>query len=248
MRLSGLLGLALSAALIGTAAFAEALSNDELLKLFQQQRDAFAAAKQSGQGKTRGLTLMTIDSAPATSIASGSLQTPALDAGETALPGTDGAVTALGQPEKPEKPLVDQIAGVDEQVPPLQQDPAATIQPVVFGALAPELQVNVFIRFPFDSATLTPDQEPALTQMCTVMKASDIKLFRIAGHTDASGTAEYNQKLSQLRAEEVQRYLVGDCGIAADRLEAIGLGEQFLSDPKDPKAAGNRRVEFQALS
>ena len=42
--------------------------------------------------------------------------------------------------------------------------------------------------------------------------------------------------------------LVTDCGIAATRLEAIGLGERFLSNDGDPRAPENRRVEFQAMS
>ena len=58
--------------------------------------------------------------------------------------------------------------------------------------------------------------------------------MRIVGHTDASGPAGYNQKLSVLRAEEVQRFFVNDCRIAPDRLQAIGVGEQFPYDDRDP--------------
>jgi OOP family OmpA-OmpF porin len=42
--------------------------------------------------------------------------------------------------------------------------------------------------------------------------------------------------------------MVSDCGIAEDRLEAIGVGESFLLDETDPRGDENRRVEFQALS
>ena len=73
-------------------------------------------------------------------------------------------------------------------------------------------------------------------------------MLRIVGHTDASGPAGYNQKLSVLRAEEVQRFFVNDCGIAPDRLQAIGVGEQFPYDDARPAAGANRRVEFQAMS
>jgi outer membrane protein OmpA-like peptidoglycan-associated protein len=84
--------------------------------------------------------------------------------------------------------------------------------------------------------------------MCRVMKASDIRQFRIAGHTDARGSDEYNLRLSQLRAEEVMRYLVRDCGIAPNRLQALGLGKSLLLNAADPLAPENRRVEFQAIS
>ena len=108
--------------------------------------------------------------------------------------------------------------------------------------------MNVRISFVYDSATIKADQQPVLDQMCRVMAASDIKLFRIMGHTDSAGSDAYNEKLSLLRAEEVKRRMVSDCGIDAAKLEAIGLGERFPANAADPKASQNRRVEFQALS
>lgn len=109
-------------------------------------------------------------------------------------------------------------------------------------------QVNIRIVFDFDSAALRDDQKPRLAALCNVMRDIDIERFRIVGHTDAVGSHRYNQRLSLLRAEEVKRYLVSDCGIAADRLEAIGVGPDFLFDANDPRSPDNRRVEFQALS
>jgi outer membrane protein OmpA-like peptidoglycan-associated protein len=79
------------------------------------------------------------------------------------------------------------------------------------------------------------------------MKAVDVAVFQIIGHTDSSGSASYNQNLSLLRAEEVKRHLVSNCGIEATRLEAIGLGESAPFNPDDPRSDENRRVEFQAL-
>ena len=131
---------------------------------------------------------------------------------------------------------------------PAQADAAAGEGTVVFGEFAPELQLNIAIRFAFDSASIAPDQRPALDKMCSAMRQSDVALFRIVGHTDAKGSDSYNETLSKLRAEEVRRWLVQDCGIAASRLEALGMGKRFLANPADPAAAENRRVEFQALS
>jgi len=108
--------------------------------------------------------------------------------------------------------------------------------------------VNIQISFDFDSAALRTDQKPKLTTLCTVMQKVDVNLFRIVGHTDASGAADYNERLSLLRAQEVKRFLVSDCGIAETRLEAVGVGEAFPLDKADPRGDVNRRVEFQALS
>jgi len=109
-------------------------------------------------------------------------------------------------------------------------------------------QVNIRVSFDFDSAALRADQKPKLATLCKVMKSADVNKFRIVGHTDSSGSASYNEKLSLLRAEEVKRYLVNDCGVDPAKLEAVGVGESFPFDAANPRADANRRVEFQALS
>lgn len=108
-------------------------------------------------------------------------------------------------------------------------------------------QVNLKIRFDFDSAALREDEKPKLAAMCDAMKSVDVAKFQIIGHTDSSGSDSYNQNLSLLRAQEVKRHLVSSCGIPENRLEAIGLGESAPFDPSDPRSDANRRVEFQAL-
>ena len=108
-------------------------------------------------------------------------------------------------------------------------------------------QVNIKIKFDFDSATLRDDQKPQLATLCEVMKAVDVQLFQIVGHTDSSGSASYNENLSLLRAKEVKRHLVTECGIPETRLEAIGMGESAPFNAADPRSDENRRVEFQAL-
>ena len=120
--------------------------------------------------------------------------------------------------------------------------------PVVFGQLDPELQVNLRITFGFDSAALSDAEKPKLDKMCQVLRQSDINLVRIVGHTDTSGSAEYNERLSTLRAQEVARHLTESCGISGDRLQTIGMGERFPANAADSRADENRRVEFQALS
>lgn len=113
---------------------------------------------------------------------------------------------------------------------------------------SPDDDVFINIAFDFDSAALREDQKPKLTKLCNVINEIDIDTFEIIGHTDSSGSAEYNQRLSRLRAEEVKRYMVGDCGIDASRLLATGLGESEPLDPSNPRADENRRVEFQVSS
>lgn len=233
MAMRGLLGMTLGLA-VGLAAFpaaAQQVSDEELLQLFETQRDAFRQAEESGMGRTRGLTLVTVEDAQGPTEAA-STEAPATGGGGATV---SAGTTAMAAPEM--QPLARVESGA-------QAEPTQ----VVFGQLAPDLQVNVRIEFAFDSAALSPDQKPRLEQLCRVMKASNIARFRIVGHTDASGSDSYNERLSILRAEEVQRHFVAECGIDPARLESIGLGERFLYDADDPRAAENRRVEFQALS
>lgn len=139
-------------------------------------------------------------------------------------------------------------------VPADQGEAAATTEqttvataPVEYQPVAQEEQVNIQISFDFASAALREDQKPKLSSLCQAMQNVDVNVFQIIGHTDSAGSAEYNQNLSLLRAKEVKRFLVGDCGIAEQRLEVLGVGEAEPLNKDNPRADENRRVEFQAL-
>ncbi|WP_171103394.1 OmpA family protein [Ruegeria sp. HKCCD7255] len=119
--------------------------------------------------------------------------------------------------------------------------------PTGYQPVAAEDQVNIQVRFDFASAALREDEKPKLSSLCQAMKNVDVNVFQIIGHTDSAGSAEYNQNLSLLRAKEVKRFLISDCGIAEERLEVLGLGEAEPLNKADPRADENRRVEFQAL-
>jgi outer membrane protein OmpA-like peptidoglycan-associated protein len=140
------------------------------------------------------------------------------------------------------------IAPSDGTAPAAGDTTAALPDNTTYVAMDPSSQVNIQINFAFDSAALGEGEMAKLSTLCDVIKSSDIPKFKIIGHTDSSGKDSYNQKLSTLRAEEVKRHLVDDCGVPADKLVAEGVGEAFPVDPKDPKADANRRVEFQVGS
>ncbi len=122
-----------------------------------------------------------------------------------------------------------------------------TSNATTYVEVARDEQINIQISFDFDSAALREDQKPKLATLCRVVNSIDVQVFQIVGHTDSSGSASYNERLSKLRAEEVKRHLVDDCGVEPSRLEAIGAGEDFPFNAQNPRADENRRVEFQAL-
>jgi outer membrane protein OmpA-like peptidoglycan-associated protein len=106
--------------------------------------------------------------------------------------------------------------------------------------------INLEINFDFNSATVGPKAVPVLLALGRALSADEMKgtIFLINGHTDAKGSAEYNQDLSERRAEAVKRLLVEQFGIPAANLIAIGYGKTMLKDPADPFGGENRRVQI----
>jgi outer membrane protein OmpA-like peptidoglycan-associated protein len=107
-----------------------------------------------------------------------------------------------------------------------------------------ELLEKVF--FDTSKTTIKPVSYPLLDEVAQVLVANpQIKKVVVEGHTDNTGNAQFNTKLSQGRAESVRDYLVKK-GVAADRLEARGFGPtQPIGDNKTAKGREeNRRVEF----
>lgn len=101
------------------------------------------------------------------------------------------------------------------------------------------------LRFAFDSSKIEPQYYDELNQIAEVLKANPSAAGFIDGHTDSVGTDEYNQGLSQRRAQAVLDYLV-QAGVPASVLEARGFGESkpaFGNETADGRA-GNRRVEL----
>ena len=99
-------------------------------------------------------------------------------------------------------------------------------------------------NFEFDSAKL---RSGAIKQLDEVMGFADkyqSARLEVDGHTDSVGTQEYNQKLSERRAESVKAYLVNK-GVAATRITTKGFGEEKpVADNKTAEGrAQNRRVE-----
>jgi outer membrane protein OmpA-like peptidoglycan-associated protein len=90
----------------------------------------------------------------------------------------------------------------------------------------PVLLENIF--YEFDKATLTEESTASLDSLITLLNDNPNVTIEIGAHCDYKGSAAYNERLSQRRAESVVNYLIQG-GIEADRLVAKGYGE---SQPK----------------
>ncbi len=88
---------------------------------------------------------------------------------------------------------------------------------------APVMIDNIF--YDFDKATLRPESATSLDQLVALLKENPNVTIELSAHTDYKGSAEYNKRLSQRRAETVVNYLV-EHGIEADRLTPVGYGKE----------------------
>ncbi len=102
------------------------------------------------------------------------------------------------------------------------------------------------IYFDFDKADVKAESQQQLAQIAALMNdRAELKLT-VTGHTDNQGSAEYNQRLSQLRADAIVTSLVERYSVASNRLVARGLGATapIASNDSEDGRAKNRRVEL----
>ncbi len=102
------------------------------------------------------------------------------------------------------------------------------------------------IYFNSGSALLLPESQPALARIAQLVRQSKVPVLEIQGHTDNIGGAQFNQTLSQQRAEAVRQALVSQFGIPPGKLTAKGFGFTRPVDSNDTVVgrAHNRRVEL----
>jgi OOP family OmpA-OmpF porin len=123
--------------------------------------------------------------------------------------------------------------------------PAPTVQKITLDSK---------VLFDFDKAVLKPEGKAAIDSQVVgnLAKVQKLDVVLVTGHTDRLGTDEYNQKLSERRADAVRDYLVSK-GVDKAKIETIGLGEKqpvVQCDQKNRKELiaclqPNRRVEVQ---
>lgn len=101
------------------------------------------------------------------------------------------------------------------------------------------------VLFDLNKATIRPESEDALQSIADMMEEYDNTIFHIEGHTDSTGSAEYNETLSRERAASVKEWLQ-EAGIPANRLTSEGYGEERpIADNNTAQGRqDNRRVEI----
>lgn len=140
----------------------------------------------------------------------------------------------------------------------VQQDP---FEPLDVTAKAPppkpprvvltasSIKIAEKVQFKLGSAELLPDSFGLLDEVAGVMRDNaQIERLQVEGHTDSTGSAKINKKLSKERAESVRAYLMKK-GIEEKRMVAVGFGpDRPIADNTTPDGQeANRRVEFNIV-
>ena len=109
--------------------------------------------------------------------------------------------------------------------------------------------IDLEIYFDYNSAEIASKAVPDLMNLGRALTNQSLQggVFLLSGHTDAKGGQEYNQQLSERRAQSVKAFLVRNFSIADDSLVATGYGKERLKVQANPFAAENRRVQVTNL-
>jgi outer membrane protein OmpA-like peptidoglycan-associated protein len=153
-----------------------------------------------------------------------------------------GLVTAAWAQQAPVRD-----ASVGEMVERLAPQPTATTRSM--RNLVPQKrELDLVVQFDFDSARLQAVSKPLLENLAEAMATQRLvgTRFLVQGHTDAKGTAAYNEALSARRAQSVAEFLQSK-GIRAERLKTEGKGFNELLLRDQPEAPENRRVRIVAV-
>ncbi len=106
-------------------------------------------------------------------------------------------------------------------------------------------KIDLDIQFDYNSAEISKASMPSVQELGKALSDPGLKgsTFVVAGHTDAIGSAAYNQDLSERRADTIKRYLTATYGINGADLVTVGYGKSKPKDPNAPMDPINRRVQ-----
>lgn len=134
------------------------------------------------------------------------------------------------------------------QAAPAPQRPAATGDCSQLSDNVPTTAVDFQIQFKLNSAELSPVSENTLQQIAKILALTPERCVIVEGHTDASGRADANMRLSRDRADTVVRYITERAGVLRNRLVVVGKGSTEPLRNLAPSDAKNRRVVFKVVS
>lgn len=171
-----------------------------------------------------------------------------LDSGRFAMKDASSVISGLTSSADIRDAITSRVAGLANY----DGSASITVPEVVNTALVScqkkldDVKVGKKINFAYNKADIRGAQSfDLLNSLAAVAKECSDFRINVEGHTDSDGSADYNQRLSEARANTVVAYLTQN-GIARERMQAIGLGEvKPIGDNSTSEGkALNRRIEF----
>jgi outer membrane protein OmpA-like peptidoglycan-associated protein len=106
-------------------------------------------------------------------------------------------------------------------------------------------KIDLEIHFDFNSADISKESMSSVQALGQALSDSKLRgsTFVVAGHTDGVGGEQFNQELSERRADTIKHYLVDHYHIANGDLVTVGYGKTKLKNAADPSDGVNRRVQ-----
>ncbi|SIO15491.1 Outer membrane protein OmpA [Parasphingorhabdus marina DSM 22363] len=137
---------------------------------------------------------------------------------------------------------------MDEQEKKLRQQTAGTGVDVTRDGDNLILNMPSNVTFPVDSSAIQPEFRDTLMSVANTLSEYEKSYIDVYGHTDSTGTDQYNQSLSERRADSVANFLANS-GVQRARVETRGYGESqpIASNSTEEGRAANRRVELRIV-
>ncbi len=113
-----------------------------------------------------------------------------------------------------------------------------------YVALEGDKEFTLNVKFQSGKSVIQPDSKGQIAELAAFLTSYPQTNTTVEGHTDSVGSAEYNKSLSQKRAEAVKQSLINDYKISAERVSAVGYGEEkpIADNATAEGQSQNRRV------
>ncbi|AHL75270.1 porin [Stutzerimonas stutzeri] len=140
--------------------------------------------------------------------------------------------------------------GARQQVAQVEPTPEPAPAPIVDNEPEPEpelVRVELDVKFDFDKARVREESYSDIKNLADFMQQYPQTSTTVEGHTDSVGTDQYNQRLSERRAQAVREVLVNQYGVESQRVDSVGYGESrpVADNSTEEGRQINRRVEAE---
>lgn len=140
--------------------------------------------------------------------------------------------------------------GAQQQVAQAEPTPEPAPTPIVDNEPEPEpelVRVELDVKFDFDKAKVREESYSDIKNLADFMQQYPQTSTTVEGHTDSVGTDQYNQRLSERRAQAVRDVLVNQYGVSGQRVDSVGYGETrpVADNSTEEGRQINRRVEAE---